>query len=449
MRSNIRITTLSLQTLIFLSIVWPPFLANQILGLSGGGASPNEDGSIVRQIVYLALFTAAMIALVRHREMTKSVVRAINPWLWVFLVYAALSATWSGHAVLSIKRIALLLGTATVSLAFVASSIQHVGSKHQFFAAIRPLVTVLIVASLAYSLTLPQFGTHQEGAWRGLTFDKNTFGQAATLCSILWIISLREKAVRFPSSILLLGVSVLVLLLSRSTTSVVALTAALLSFLVFTCVTSLGRSFDNAGRESSHGVICLLALLMLILVSHIVALVLGYPAPIDLMEQIASHLGKDLTLTGRTYLWQLMWDEIMRHPWLGTGYHAFWETLDSSSPLTSEFTGGKGRGHNGYLDILNELGIVGSGLLIMVIFSHVGNLLRLHKIDPITAQGHIMILSSALLLNFAETALFQPVKLWSVVSFVSIMEVSCILKYKEITDYCVRRKSTCLTSPLR
>lgn len=435
MHNNFKIATVSIQTLIFFSIVWPPFLARQIFGLESGSALLSDDGSAIRQAVYLMIFLVAIIILLRNRETTYAAIRRVTPWLWLFLAYIMMSVIWSSDIILTIKRMVLLLGTAVVGLAFVASSIRDGASKQGFFSTVRPLVTVLVLASLAYSFSFPQFGAHQEGAWRGLAFDKNSFGQIATLCSLLWIIALREKAVNFGRGLLWLSVSALALLLSRSTTSLVALTAAVFVLLMFTCATSLGRSLGDASQTTSYGTVCLLTLLTLMLAGHLIAVFLGYPAPIELLERVATHLGKDLTLTGRTYLWQLMWDEIMRHPWLGTGYQAFWNTLDASSPLTAGFTGGKGHGHNGYLDLLNELGILGAGLMIMVVLSHAWNLVRLQRIYPITAQNHMVLLFAALLLNAAETVLFQPVKLWSIVVLVSIMEVSCTLKCNELADY--------------
>lgn len=413
-----------LQALVFVSIVWPPFVIRSIVGAPAGSGSDAADGDIVRQLFYLSIFILAILALLRDREATGIAIRRVNPWLWAFLAYVTLSIFWSSDPTLSAKRIVLLLGTALVSLAFVSASIHRPGSEHGLLSAIRPLMTIVILVSLVYSFSLPQLGTHHEGAWRGMAYDKNTFGQAAALCSLLWIIALRERAIGLGPGMLLLGISLLALVLARSTTSLVALTASVALLSLFACVTSVRRSLSEADLRSSYGAVCLIAFLTFIITGHILAVVLGYPTPIELVEQIANYLGKDLTLTGRTDLWQLIWDEITRHPWLGTGYHAFWDNINASAELRSGFTGGKGYGHSGYLDTLNELGILGLTLMGLVLLTHFFDVLRLYRSDPHLANGHILLLLSAVLLNFAETVLFQPTALWSAIMLISIMEVN-------------------------
>lgn len=195
-----------------LAVVWPPFIVRSILGSSGSQADLVET-SLFRQVVFLVILLASAIALWRDHQATNTLIRTVNPWLWLFLMYVASSAVWSADVVLSIKRTALLMGTVSVSLAFVSSSRWEVSSKHRFFSTARPLITTLILVSFAYSLILPQLGTSPEGAWRGLTYNKNMFGNVAALSCVLWVIALRENAVNLGLGVLLFGVSLLAVLL--------------------------------------------------------------------------------------------------------------------------------------------------------------------------------------------------------------------------------------------
>src|SRR5262249_23761737 len=75
-------------------------------------------------------------------------------------------------------------------------------------------------------------------------------------------------------------------------------------------------------------------------------------------------LGRETTLTGRLPIWQGILTNFSSHPFFGVGYDAFW-TISNREALRVIFAGSKwaaSHAHNGYLDILNELGIIGGFL---------------------------------------------------------------------------------------
>lgn len=85
-----------------------------------------------------------------------------------------------------------------------------------------------------------------------------------------------------------------------------------------------------------------------------------------LIPEFLTALGKDATLTGRTVLWAFAVERAMDFPLTGYGYDAFW-TQNSHTrqflrayvdPRTSQF-------HQGYLEILVDLGLIGGGLAIL------------------------------------------------------------------------------------
>jgi exopolysaccharide production protein ExoQ len=85
-------------------------------------------------------------------------------------------------------------------------------------------------------------------------------------------------------------------------------------------------------------------------------------------DSVLELAGKDPTLTGRTELWDLVIDKIYERPLFGWGYSAFWEM---ANPLAVEISA-KVRwlvphAHNGLLEMLLEVGVVGA-LLIITIF---------------------------------------------------------------------------------
>jgi O-antigen ligase len=81
---------------------------------------------------------------------------------------------------------------------------------------------------------------------------------------------------------------------------------------------------------------------------------------------VLSVVGKDVTLSGRTHIWQYVWDQIQLRPWLGYGLAAFWNGYDGPSGYVQlAMRIGVIYAHNGFLDIWLSLGLF--GLIVFVI----------------------------------------------------------------------------------
>jgi exopolysaccharide production protein ExoQ len=83
-------------------------------------------------------------------------------------------------------------------------------------------------------------------------------------------------------------------------------------------------------------------------------------------------LGRDLTLSGRTHLWEYAIGKGIDRPWLGVGYKSFWTdsvTFDLRT-LHDHWSTGEGtkaltaNAHNGFLEVWLDLGFVGLALLL-------------------------------------------------------------------------------------
>ena len=78
-------------------------------------------------------------------------------------------------------------------------------------------------------------------------------------------------------------------------------------------------------------------------------------------------IGKDVTLTGRTELWDLVQAEIAERPIAGWGYFAFWGANPAADAISAQLGWGVPHAHNGLLEMLLEVGVIGT-MLILVIF---------------------------------------------------------------------------------
>lgn len=94
--------------------------------------------------------------------------------------------------------------------------------------------------------------------------------------------------------------------------------------------------------------------------------------------------GKDPTLTGRTDIWAGVWPAIRARPWTGYGWGGVWS--DPSREPTFSILRRIGfivfHSHNGALEIMLELGVVGLALMSCVFGSTAAGGWRLLRIEP-------------------------------------------------------------------
>jgi exopolysaccharide production protein ExoQ len=91
----------------------------------------------------------------------------------------------------------------------------------------------------------------------------------------------------------------------------------------------------------------------------------------DEIDQVLQFFGKDLTLTGRTMLWETAYASIADNPIIGVGFQAFWRPenwkaqylwIASHEPIGAGF-----HFHNTYLAVTVDLGVVGLFAFIAII----------------------------------------------------------------------------------
>ena len=117
--------------------------------------------------------------------------------------------------------------------------------------------------------------------------------------------------------------------------------------------------------------------------------------------------GKDLTFTGRSEIWDVVLDHIQRRPILGSGYSAYWllrvpTPQDESYEVLARIRFYPGSCHNGYLQVLNDLGYVGLACLIGYIGVYLRQALRLFALDREQGALFLAFLTQQAINNLAE-----------------------------------------------
>jgi len=138
-------------------------------------------------------------------------------------------------------------------------------------------------------------------------------------------------------------------------------------------------------------------------------------------DLIFNILGKESTLTGRALIWPYVIDEIGEKPILGWGFCAFWSPLNPIGGRIAEAIGTTiaiKNAHNGLLELLLEIGFVGTAFFI---FLWVRNFVLALKCmnGPARQIGlsSVLLLLVILLIGVSEMVLLAAGQLWTSLFF--------------------------------
>jgi len=202
------------------------------------------------------------------------------------------------------------------------------------------------IASLAQIIIFPEPITMTV---RGIFVNKNMLGQVMAAGVLTGLHVMRTRGGLRLRYICIIVACTFAAFKSESTTSMMAIA-------VFLLLDMLGRLYLKGG---SHRIIsiCLTSACVLIFIVFWIN-----------KDLIFESLGKDPTFTGRTAFWPYVIDNILKRPFLGWGYLAFWSPLNPSALQISEairrpddwYLLGIANAHNGMLEFLLEVGLLGT-----------------------------------------------------------------------------------------
>lgn len=197
--------------------------------------------------------------------------------------------------------------------------------------------------SLFFSALVPGF-IHQApelaGMWSGIYGHKNELGyMMAWSAGVFLHLGLSSSRYRWLMW-MLCGISICLIILSRSTTSLTILLTMILLLPIY--------RFLKKTNYKLQFITINLALMLIIIFAILV---------LNNAEILVGASGKDLTFNGRSDLWELVIAKVWERPWFGYGYYGFW-TSDAASNLRATYEWAS-NAHNGFLELLLELGFLG------------------------------------------------------------------------------------------
>lgn len=301
------VDTLAIAAAVLLLLIFSqgwitPLFGEQALDKAGG-------------LIRAAFFPAYLCGLVILAASLGDTVRVLarQPFLVFMMLLAAASYLWSINGGETIRRV-VALGFTTLAGVALAARFRW-GQLAEIMAI---AFGILAVASFVLAIAVPRIGVMSEifpGAWRGVWPEKNALGGNMAL----FFPAFATAAIYHPRRRWLwwgmVGLSVLLLLLSQSKTSLVAM---MLGMAGVAFIALVRRGPAAAVGMSYVAVVVIFAIGAIVLLAS---------------NLVFAVLGKDATLTGRTLIWAAVMNQIEKRPWLGYGYGTVWTDEGAWGPL--------------------------------------------------------------------------------------------------------------------
>jgi exopolysaccharide production protein ExoQ len=347
------LTTVSLyrNASIYLALLawFAPLLMSMVTGRfdetgSDPTATTDASASPIFQVIAIALFVNSVVVARFFKVPLQMVWFAAVPIALVVL-WIALSVRWSAYPSLTLRRGAReLIELATVIL--FGLSLNGRDEVLRIVFKVFLLITLLDLASIA----IPSRSFTDIG-FAGIHGHKNTAGQFFFLAIPIFTIGLLRRSVSgfqlVAAFALVAAGGMCVLSQSKSAIGAMLISGILVGI---TRILAIRHPFSRIA----------LPLAFTLFVGSIVALILDYGIP----ETMNLAFG-DASLTGRDQIWRYALFNFNNHPLSGVGYGALWQIGPQVETLLRN-SGAKwipNQAHNGYFDVLAQLGAVGFAFL--------------------------------------------------------------------------------------
>ena len=374
-------------------------------------AYDNTGGSMANIIFFLAFTVIAAITLARRGTDILSIIKS-NTFLFVLLAYCGISCVWSDYPFTSFRRWIRMIFEIVVVLAIVSDANRTETLK----CLLSRYSSVAIPLSLVLLKYFPHLGTAWSGSgmkmWTGVATHKNAFGAAMGVCIIFFLwktLVLKDRSCKYIDFILMI-LSAYMLYNPEgkgSITSMMSIFSALLSIIIMLKL----KKQINYTRLVLYGTI----------VSYLL-LDVGTSLLFNKsnLEIIITSLGRDMTFTGRTEIWETVLRVASQSPIIGVGYGTFWSG-SRYFQLWNEI--GVTSAHNGYIEVYADIGLIGLILLILAVVASMDHALKNLEKDFHLNTFNVAIIIYVISSSFFEASFLQPSGFRWVIFLIAIINV--------------------------
>lgn len=360
--------------------------------MSYTGALGTGDGTQGRQIGFAAIFVLVIVALrpiafPRRLLVVPASILAALGWYWA-------SVVWAISPEIALRRIVLT----TIIIWSVFALVRNLGYTVSLN-TVRVVMLLLLVANYIALFFFPDVGMHPKSIspgdgeiltrlWRGVMTHKNFAGAACAYTVLLFAFDRRKIPLWACGAIV--AAAGWFLVESGSKTSVGLCVFAVAIGAVFSL-------WPGRGRPAA-----IIVLLIVGMAGAIAGLVFKDPLNASFTDAKA--------FTGRPLIWKALWSFWQDHPWLGSGFGSFWN-VGPNGPIyhyASDWVVKIEVGHNGFLDLLAQTGVIGLALALAA-----GVVIPAYKLlaqaDDNSARGAMLaaLLAFSVAHNATESSLFD------------------------------------------
>lgn len=313
---------------------------------------------------------------------------------WLVLVspsFATLSALWSSDPPWTM-RAGIQYG-ATVIVGVAAARLVN---RRIVLTSMMTALTVVMIGS--FIVTIRSLGIHAIHGMTGLYGSKNQFASSSAIVlvgAIYLVIHSHHSKLQRLAGIGLTGLALLGIYGGHSAGTIISIATVGMAAVGF-------RLMRNYGKA---------AILLLTPVFFVIPVFLVLADTSSLFGRILQLFGKDRTLTGRTDLWAVAFQQVELRMLLGKGYQAFWR-IDNpvAEKLWAIFGIATRTGfnfHNEYLNTAVDLGLVGLiiNVTLLICVASQSIKIRLTEKETLLTAIHSVFLFY-LILTFVEQEFF-------------------------------------------
>jgi exopolysaccharide production protein ExoQ len=311
----------------------------------------SAESNPVNQLFWLSLLAIAVVIFWRRLKLIRDVAsQPAGLLICLYLAVALLSTAWSPVPSIALRRwvlqvVVVLCGLFGTYLAQDRTAVARASARLMCGVALVNLPIVLFQ------------GAGRLGGSLGIYSNKNLLGLMMVVAIAFIVYGIAAASSRFERFVL--GVAVagatISLVLSDSVTSIALVPLCLILAAILLLLSRMLRMP--------------LALLLLVTLLSLACVLVTYFACGGSWNAILLTLFGDATFSGRTEIWAFVSDAIRDRPLQGSGYASFWGTGQNSRVMETApgFIVALLQAHNGYLDVLVELGAIGFILLLAIV----------------------------------------------------------------------------------
>jgi O-antigen ligase len=349
----------TLSAALWVPIAWFSIIGSRFpsewLGESTQTTEVLVEGSPLDRNVFLVLLVLGVVVLLK-RQVAWGLVARYNTWIAIFFLYTAISILWSDFPFTAFKRWHKVFGHVVMALIVWTER----DPERAVASVLRRCGCLLILLSVVLIKYFPDLG-RTYSAWEfqmivtGVTTNKNLLGNTCLIVGLFYVASLtmrRQPGAQSPPLDYYIHACLLILtfwVLARADSA-----TSLLCLLIGSGVVVMTR-IPVISRHFTVLLVGGVAILGVLQVSF------------NIRDLVITSLGRDVTLTGRTELWDLLW-QMQTSPLFGAGFESFW-LGDRVEKLWAIYWWKPNQAHNGFYETYLNIGLVGLCLQLAMMIS--------------------------------------------------------------------------------